>query len=170
MEKFEHLGLLIYFGEKGSERKPLSQNAPFFANSDPDMPDVPVPASQVHDWLLQNISSALAHISERVSSKENGPTSAPDQDVPMADVSDTATIKASTSARGPSFIEGISKSSYVKQASDLKGSSVKVSFFVLTPVSVRIYVYYTLDFYSFCILKGICISTSKYKVSFGVLA
>ncbi|KAM7524567.1 hypothetical protein LguiA_014469 [Lonicera macranthoides] len=126
MEKFEHLGFLIYFGEKGSERKPLSQNAPFFANSDPDMPDVPVPVSQVHDWLLQNISSALAHISERVSSKENGPTSAPDQDVPMADVSDAATVKASTSARGPSFIEGISKSSYVKQASDLKGSSVKV--------------------------------------------
>lgn len=125
MEKFEHLGLLLYFDKDGSERKPLSQNSPFFANSDPDMPDLPVPASQVHDWLLQNISSALEHISERVSSKENGPTNSPDQDVPMADVSDSA-IKASTSARGPSFIEGISKSSYVKQASDLKGSSVKV--------------------------------------------
>lgn len=125
MEKFEHLGLLIYFGEKGPEKNLLSQNAPFFANSDPDMPAVPVPATQVHDWLLQNISSALERISERVSAKENGPNSATDQDVPMADVCDSA-IKPSTSVRGPSFIEGISKSSYVKQASDLKGSSVKV--------------------------------------------
>lgn len=71
MEKFEHLGFLIYFGEKGSERIPLSQNAPFFANSDPDMPAIPVPATQVHDWLLQNISSTLEHISERVSLKKN---------------------------------------------------------------------------------------------------
>ncbi|KAK3026781.1 hypothetical protein RJ639_040259, partial [Escallonia herrerae] len=125
MEKFEHLAFLIYFGEKGSERIPLSQNAPFFANSDPDMPAVAVPAAQVHDWLLENISSALEHISERASSKENGPTGASDQDVPMTDVGATS-LKASTSARGPSFIEGISKSSYVKQASDLQGSYIKV--------------------------------------------
>lgn len=44
----------------------------------------------------------------------------------MADVC-ASSVKASASARGPSFIEGISKSSFVKQASDLKGSSVKVS-------------------------------------------
>lgn len=125
IEKFEHLGFLIYFGEKGPERTPLSQNAPFFANSDPDMPAAPVPAAQVHEWLLQNISSALEHISERVAAKENGPTSASDQDVQMADAC-ASSVKASTSARGPSFIEGISKSSYVKQASELKGSFVKV--------------------------------------------
>ncbi|XP_027069333.1 TBCC domain-containing protein 1-like [Coffea eugenioides] len=125
MEKLEHLGFLVYFGEKGSERTPLSQNAPFFANSDPDMPAVPVPAAQVLDWLLQNIASTLEHISERVSAKENGPTVASDQDVPMTDVGSTS-AKASTSARGPSFIEGISKSSHVKHASDLKGTSLKV--------------------------------------------
>uniref|UniRef100_A0A5B6ZX15 TBCC domain-containing protein 1 n=1 Tax=Davidia involucrata TaxID=16924 RepID=A0A5B6ZX15_DAVIN len=125
MEKFEHLEFLIYFGEKGSERIPLSQAAPFFANSDPDMPAVPVPAAQVHDWILQNIASALEHVSERVSAKEIGPPSASDQDVPMADAC-TSSIKASTSASGPTFIEGISKSSYLKQASDFKGSSVKV--------------------------------------------
>ncbi|XP_027068060.1 uncharacterized protein [Coffea arabica] len=125
IEKLEHLGFLVYFGEKGSERTPLSQNAPFFANSDPDMPAVPVPAAQVLDWLLQNIASTLEHISERVSAKENGPTVASDQDVPMTDVGSTS-AKASTSARGPSFIEGISKSSYVKHASDLKGTSLKV--------------------------------------------
>ena len=125
MEKFEHLEFLIYFGEKGSEKIPLSQAAPFFANSDPDMPAAPVPATQVHDWLLQNIASALEHVSERVSAKENGPPNASDQDVPMVDAY-ASSIKSSTSARGPSYIEGISKSSCVKKASDLKGSSVKV--------------------------------------------
>lgn len=126
MERFEHLGFLIQFGEKGSEGVTLSQAAPFFANSDPDMPAVPVPAAQVHDWVLQNIASALEHISERVSAKENGPPNATDQDVAMADAC-ASSMKSPKSARGPSFIEGISKSSYVKQAPDLKGSSLKVS-------------------------------------------
>lgn len=126
MENFEHLGFLIFFGEKGSENVPLCQNAPFFANSDPDMPAVPVPAPQVHDWLLENISSALEHIAERVSTKENGPTSSSDPDVPMADVSPIS-AKSTTFTRGPSFIEGISKSSCLKRESDLQGSSVKVN-------------------------------------------
>ncbi|KAF3640921.1 Rhodanese/Cell cycle control phosphatase superfamily protein [Capsicum annuum] len=126
MEKLEHLGFLIFFGEKGSEKIPLSQNAPFFANSDPEMPAVPVPAAHVHDWLLENIAAALTRITERASAKENGPTSAPDQDVPMADVS-ASSVKSSPSPRGPSSIEGISKSSYVRLPNDIKGSSVKVS-------------------------------------------
>ncbi|THG21138.1 hypothetical protein TEA_004131 [Camellia sinensis var. sinensis] len=75
------------------------------------MPAAPVSATLVYDWLLQKISSALEHISEI--------------DVAMADAC-VSSIKALTSARGPSFIEGISKSSYVKHASDLKGSSVKL--------------------------------------------
>ncbi|XP_060207897.1 uncharacterized protein LOC132635486 isoform X2 [Lycium barbarum] len=124
-EKFDHLGFLFYFGEKGSERIPLSQNAPFFASSDPNMPAVPVPAAQVHDWLLQNIASALERITERASAKENGPTSATDQDVPMADVS-ASSVKSSLSPRGPNFIEGVSKTSYVRKPNDLKGSSMKV--------------------------------------------
>lgn len=127
MDKLEHLGFLVYFGEKGSERMPLSQYAPFFANSDPDMPAVPVPVAQVHIWLLQSIASTFEWISERASAKENGASVASDQDVPMADACASLT-KASTSARGPSFIEGISKSSFVKHASDLKGSSIKASF------------------------------------------
>jgi TBCC domain-containing protein 1 len=45
----------------------------------------------------------------------------------MTDAS-TVSVKVSTSARGASFIEGISKSSYAKHASDIKGSSVKVFF------------------------------------------
>eukprot|EP00256_Glycine_max_P058918 XP_014627255.1 uncharacterized protein LOC100800780 isoform X2 [Glycine max] len=126
MDRFEHLGFLIQFGDKGSEGNSFSQSSPFFANSDPDMPAVPVPAAQVHDWLLQNIASALDYISERTSSKENGPASASDQDVAMADACTASVNKVSTSTRSASFIEGISKSSYVKHASDIKGSSVKV--------------------------------------------
>ncbi|KAL1569360.1 TBCC domain-containing protein 1-like [Salvia divinorum] len=124
IDKFEHLGFLMYFGEKGIAKIPLSQSTPFFANSDPDMPAAPVPASQVLDWLLQSISSTQEHIADRVSPKENGPSSS-DQDVQMADVG-TTSLKPSSSTRGPSFIEGVSKSSCVKQASDLKGASVKV--------------------------------------------
>ena len=127
MEGFEHLGFLIQFGDKGSEVVTLSQAAPFFANSDPDMPAVPVPATQVLDWISQNIASALEHITERISAKENGPANSSDSDVAMADAC-TSSIKTSPSARGSCFIEGISKSSFVKQALDLKGcSSVKVS-------------------------------------------
>ncbi|PPS06192.1 hypothetical protein GOBAR_AA14458 [Gossypium barbadense] len=125
MEGFEHLGFLIQFGDKGSEGIPLSQAAPFFANSDPDMPAVPVPASQVLDWLLENIASSLEHITDKISAKENGPQGGSDQDVAMADAS-SSSARASPSARNCCFIEGVSKSSYVKQASDLKHSSVKV--------------------------------------------
>ncbi|XP_028808700.1 TBCC domain-containing protein 1 isoform X2 [Neltuma alba] len=125
MDRFEHLGFLIQFGDKGSDGNSLSQASPFFANSDPDMPAVPVPAAQVHDWLVQSIASALEHISEPVSSKENGPGNASDQDVVMAEAC-TNSVNVSTSTRSPYFIEGISKSSYVKLSSDIKGSSVRV--------------------------------------------
>lgn len=127
MDRFEHLGFLVHFGDKAEENR-LSQSSPFFANSDPDMPAVPVPAAQVHDWLMQNITSALECISERTSAKENGPASATDQDVAMTDAGTISSVKVSTSTRGSSFIEGISKSSYVKHPSDIKGSSVKVCF------------------------------------------
>ncbi|KAL6522418.1 hypothetical protein OROMI_031690 [Orobanche minor] len=124
-DKFEHLGFLVYFGEKGFERIPLSQNTPFFANSDPDMPAAPIPASHVLDWLLQNISYTLEHVADRASSKENSPSNSSDQDVTMADVGIIST-KPLSNPRGPILIEVISKSSYVKQATDLKGTSVKV--------------------------------------------
>ncbi|XP_004497930.1 uncharacterized protein [Cicer arietinum] len=142
MDRFEHLGFLVQFGDK-AEGNCLSQSSPFFANSDPDMPAVPVPLAQVHDWLMQNITSALEHISERTSAKENGPASATDQDVAMTDAC-TVSAKSSTSTRDSSFIEGISKSSYVKHASDIKGSSVKVlncqesTIYVLAPLRYAI--------------------------------
>ncbi|KAK9154964.1 hypothetical protein Sjap_002444 [Stephania japonica] len=124
LERFERLSFLFQFGEKGSDGVSLSQAAPFFANSDPDMPAVHVSATQVHDWILQNITAALEHTAERVPPKENGPSSIGDQDVSMTDAS-TGSYKGS-GTKSISFVEGISKASLVKKASDLKGSSVKV--------------------------------------------
>ncbi|KAI3951419.1 hypothetical protein MKW98_030271 [Papaver atlanticum] len=121
LERFEHLGYLLQFGEKGSNRIPLSQAAPFFANSDPDMPAIPVPAGQVHDWILQNIEAALEH---KITSKEGVSPVAADQDIPMADSGPSSCKGLSEGSQ--SFVEGISKTSVVKQASDFKGSSVKV--------------------------------------------
>lgn len=125
MERFENLGFLIQFGEKGSETVPLSQVAPFFANSDPDMPAAAVSAAQLHDWLLQKVADALEQKAERATAKENGPSSGSDQDVAMADAT-TSPSKAWTSSRGLFVVEGISKSSYVKQAAEVKNSSLKV--------------------------------------------
>ncbi|XP_039117891.1 TBCC domain-containing protein 1-like [Dioscorea cayenensis subsp. rotundata] len=133
-ERFEHLGFLIQFGEKGSEGIPLSQRTPFFANSDPDMPAAPVPATQVHDWVSQHITAALEHNAEKAMAKENGP--AADLDVTMADAflnqtrpqssSSTAMHNNAAYTRSQSFVEGISKASVVKQTCDIKGHSVKV--------------------------------------------
>ncbi|KAI4341258.1 hypothetical protein MLD38_026002 [Melastoma candidum] len=125
LERFEHLGFLIQFGDKVQEGIPLGQTSPFFANSDPDMPPAPVPASQVLDWILQNIAVSLEALSERISPKENGPANGSDPDVAMADAC-TTSAKPSPSSRGVCFIEGISKQSLMKQATDLKGSSIKV--------------------------------------------
>ncbi|KAJ8448512.1 hypothetical protein Cgig2_012156 [Carnegiea gigantea] len=125
MERFEHLGFLIQFDEKGSETVPLSQVAPFFANSDPDMPAAAVSAAQLHDWLLEKVADALEQIAERATAKENGPSSGSDQDVAMADAT-TNPSRALTSSRGLFLVEGISKSSYVKQAAEVKNSSLKV--------------------------------------------
>ncbi|XP_047314838.1 TBCC domain-containing protein 1-like [Impatiens glandulifera] len=123
-ENFEYIGFLIYFGDKSSDRIPLSQAVPFFANSDPDMPAAPVPATQIHEWLLQNIEYTTERISEKVSPKENGLTH--DQDLAMVDMS-AKSANITTNAKGPCVVEGISKSSYVRRASDIKGSYVKVA-------------------------------------------
>lgn len=125
MESFEHIGFLLHFGDKGSDVPSLSQATPFFANSDPAMPAVPVPAAQVHDWLLKNIASTLESISDKIAGKENGTSNASDQDAAMVDAY-AALNKASSKDRGPCIIEGVSKTSLFKQASDLKGRSVKV--------------------------------------------
>lgn len=126
LESFEHIRFLLHFGDKGSDVPSLSQATPFFKNSNPAMPAVPVPASQVHDWLLKKIASAMENISDRISGKENGPSNASGQEAATA-VASEALNKVSSNDRGPCIIEGVSKTSLFKQASDLKGRSVKVS-------------------------------------------
>ncbi|XP_042472126.1 TBCC domain-containing protein 1-like [Zingiber officinale] len=135
MERFEHLGFLLHFSEGIS----LTQGAPFFANSDPDMPAVPVPAAQVHEWVVQNIIASLDHNAEKVVTKENGMQNPADVDVYMTDA--CASHSKTQSSGSPSgvavpansaysinvtFVEGISKASVVKQPCDMKGNSIKV--------------------------------------------
>ncbi|KAG1327248.1 TBCC domain-containing protein 1 [Cocos nucifera] len=137
LERFEHLGFLIQIGEKGGGEIPLREASPFFANSDPDMPAVPVPAAHVHDWVLQNIAASLEHTTEKVPVRENGPVNTSDQDVAMTDAcmshirpqcssSLSGTTMQSNAARSQTFVEGFSKASVVKQACDIKGHSIKV--------------------------------------------
>ncbi|CAN1336794.1 hypothetical protein LINPERPRIM_LOCUS37310 [Linum perenne] len=64
MDGKPHCRFLIQFYEKGSEAVSLSQTARFFANSDPDMPAAPVPASEVLVWISESISSTLESITE----------------------------------------------------------------------------------------------------------
>ncbi|KAL5211687.1 hypothetical protein ABZP36_022534 [Zizania latifolia] len=128
IESFEHLGFLVHF----SEGTPLSQAATFFANSDPDMPAAPVPASQVHDWISQNISSSLEFSTEKSTSKEGSQQVTSDIDVTMADANaanprnSTRTGSNPAYYRNTTFVEGFSKTSVVKHASDVKGHSLKV--------------------------------------------
>jgi len=133
VETFEHLEFLLQL----SEGTPLSQGASFFANSDPDMPAAPVPASLVHDLILQHIASTLEFMAEKSSAKENSQQNASDPDVTMSDAVMNTRIHSSsptgTSApnnsgyyRNTTFVEGLSKTSVVKQASDMKGHSIKV--------------------------------------------
>ncbi|KAM0855226.1 hypothetical protein ACQ4PT_049930 [Festuca glaucescens] len=128
METFEHLGFLVHFSEGTS----LSQAATFFANSDPDMPAAPVSAAQVHDWILQNIASSLEFYTEKSIAKEGSQQIASDLDVTMADANtshprnNTPTVVNPAFHRNSTFVEGFSKTSVVKHASDVKGHSVKV--------------------------------------------
>ncbi|KAL6604503.1 hypothetical protein ACP70R_042930 [Stipagrostis hirtigluma subsp. patula] len=125
METFEHLGFLVQFSEGTS----LSQSATFFANSDPDMPAAPVPAAQILEWISQNIASSLEYCTEKSAAKESSQQI--DADVTMADAN-TSHPRNSTPSTNPAyyrnttFVEGFSKTSVVKNATDIKGHSVKV--------------------------------------------
>jgi len=82
--------------------------------------------SDAWEKIFPEAAAALEYISEWTPPKENGPASPSDHDVAMADACSASVNKVSTSTRGASFIEGISKSSYMKHAPDIKGSAVKV--------------------------------------------
>eukprot|EP00250_Pteridium_aquilinum_P010485 c19420_g1_i1 orf=970-2748(-) len=138
LEQFNHLGFLLQRGERGSEVVSLSQSAPFFANSDPDMPAAPVPLPQVLEWVLEHVSVVSDRSQERW--KENGPEG--EVDVTMLDACvNTGVVldnPIGTPVSGPNrpksrcqegltFVDGITKVSIVKNESDIHGESVKVS-------------------------------------------
>ncbi|MCO5557226.1 hypothetical protein L7F22_010786 [Adiantum nelumboides] len=138
LEQFNHLGFLLQVGERGSEVVPLSQTAPFFANSDPDMPAAPVPLPQVLECILEHLSVVSDRCPERW--KENGPEG--EADVTMLDACASSGV-APVSPRGTpasglnrtrnrcqeglTFIDGITKASVLKNDSEIHGESVKVS-------------------------------------------
>lgn len=138
LEQFNHLGFLLQNGERGSEVVPLSQSAPFFANSDPDMPAAPVPLPQVLEWVVEHVSVVSDRSQERW--KENGPEG--EADVTMLDACVTTAVVPDNTVGTPSsgsnrlrsrcqegltFVDGITKVSVVKNESDIHGESVKVS-------------------------------------------
>ncbi|KAG0626983.1 hypothetical protein M758_2G165400 [Ceratodon purpureus] len=125
-EQFEHLGILLEAKNNGLESLPFSQAAPFFANSDPDMPAAPVPVSQVLEWVLQHICAASDSLRETPSGKEdkvvkdinlleNGPVenlSSEAADVTMADATSSPVDVTPSSAQtilGPNGVLHLSK-------------------------------------------------------------
>ncbi|CAM6028454.1 unnamed protein product [Sphagnum balticum] len=145
--KFEHLGLLLRAKDADMESIPLSQAAPFFANSDPAMPAAPVPVEQVLEWISLHICAASENLHQKPLVKENGPSDpvalseAPD--VTMMDAA--ASTAGSTGAQtiflpngllqlskdwrpeGLTFVDGVVRASVLKGEQDIKGGSLKVS-------------------------------------------
>ncbi|GLJ06893.1 hypothetical protein SUGI_0051590 [Cryptomeria japonica] len=137
LERFEHLGLLLHVGESKKGVTSLSQAAPFFANSDPDMPAVPVPIPQVLDWLLEHICAASEHPFEKLLGRENvSPTAGQ-----CGKFSNGPTQDMKSFHQGLAFVEGVNKASVVKQPSDIEASSIKVLnchdsvIYILAPLS-----------------------------------
>eukprot|EP01018_Ginkgo_biloba_P018415 Gb_01920 [translate_table: standard] len=138
LERFEHLGMLLHVGGKSTEGMSLSQGAPFFANSDPDMPAVPVPVPQVLDWILKHICTASDHPIEKAITRENRSPDVGDLDITKVDAPTSSSDSQSGAfPNGPAqehsdfqagltFVEGVTKASVVKQQGDIVGSSVKV--------------------------------------------
>lgn len=115
-ERFKHLEVLIKFIGKSGEVIPCQQAVPLFANSDS------APAAQILDWILQKISTSLEHVLEKSPTKENS-SNTTNLDNSMSDTSANSSLAYS---RNQTFVEGVSKSSVIKQATDIKGHSVKV--------------------------------------------
>jgi TBCC domain-containing protein 1 len=139
LEKFEHLALLLRVGDATTDMLPLNQATPFFANSDPAMPAVPVPLPQVLDWMLEHLCAASDPNTKSLT-KANGSRGSekPEADVPMPDASPYGGQPSGTISNGltqlPSdwqpegimFVDGVTKASIVKREADIKGGSVKV--------------------------------------------
>lgn len=155
-EQFEHLGLLLKAKNASFENMHLCQAAPFFANSDPDMPAAPVPVAQVLEWVRQHICAASENLrgTQKLSKedpvvKDTALVESPSSeatDVAMADAtanpvspptpSSTQTILVPNGVLhlskdwrpdGMTFVDGVMKASVLKRENDIKGESVKVS-------------------------------------------
>lgn len=153
-EQFEHLGLLLKAKNASLENMHLCQAAPFFANSDPDMPAAPVPVAQVLEWVQQHICAASENLrgTQKLSKEETvvkdtalvESSSSEATDVAMADAtaspvsptpSNTQTILVPNGVLhlskdwrpdGMTFVDGVMKASVLKRENDIKGESVKV--------------------------------------------
>ena len=131
----------------------LSQAAPFFANSDPDMPAAPVPVAQVLEWVQQHICAASSFSKgtpvgkEEKVVKDSAPVESPSSeaaDVTMADASASPVSPTPSNAQtilvpngvlhlskdwrpeGMTFVDGVIKASILKREGDIKGETVKV--------------------------------------------
>ncbi|KAG0475285.1 hypothetical protein HPP92_014971 [Vanilla planifolia] len=116
-DSFQHLGLLIQFSENEHKEVPLSQAAPFFVNSEAGIAAVSVCASKALDWLLQRIANSLEHIAAADKS--------PARESCMRNICDMD-VSVPTHLRTQTVVEGISKASVMKQASEIMGHPVKV--------------------------------------------
>lgn len=144
LEKFQHLAFLLRAGDATTDMLPLNQATPFFANSDPAMPAVPVPLPQVLDWMAEHLCSTSERIASKASLKENGPAEREELevDVPMPDASPSAGQPSPTTSNGLTqlpkdwrpdgitFVDGVTRASVVKLEADIKGGSVKVRMFL----------------------------------------
>jgi TBCC domain-containing protein 1 len=106
-EQFEHLGLLLKAKNAELDSLPLSQAAPFFANSDPDMPAAPVPVAQVLEWVLQHVCAASENLRELPSAKDeksgvkdNGPSENGIAESLSSEVADVTMADATTCTVG----------------------------------------------------------------------
>uniref|UniRef100_A0A7I4D0F2 TBCC domain-containing protein 1 n=1 Tax=Physcomitrium patens TaxID=3218 RepID=A0A7I4D0F2_PHYPA len=153
-EQFEHLGLLLKAKNAASELVNLSQAAPFFANSDPDMPAAPVPVGQVLEWVQQHICAASESLRETSLGKDEKEVmdvnlaeslASEAADVTMADATAGPVSPTPSSARtilvpngvvhlsnnwqpeGVTFVDGVMKASVLKREDDIQGDSVKVA-------------------------------------------
>lgn len=107
----------------------LSQVAPFFANSDPDMPAAPVPLPVVVEWVVEHVSAAPQERGkESIAEKEA-------DDVTMVDACTSLSSLSSTEGglhvgkEGLTFVDGVSKASILKDEKDINQGSVKVRLF-----------------------------------------
>jgi TBCC domain-containing protein 1 len=149
LEQFNHLGFLLKSVHHSSEVVPLCQTAPFFANSDPDMPAAPVPLPAVVDWVLEHLHLSSDRPKEGL--KEKGLDSDAD-DITMVDACPSSSAlptnddlvnstskHTSVSVMDVTSVDGITKASILKDEKDINRGSVKVRIVLLKIITIDLY-------------------------------